>query len=256
MNKIAIGIFAATLLVGISQAQNTAPPPSAPAPQQNTAPAAPMGASSQPRIKIASGSVIPVQLTKTIDAKKAKIGSEVDAKVTQDMKAQDGQVVVAKDTEVIGHITQAQPRTKDQKESQLGIAFDRAVLKNGTDLPLAVQIQAIVAPQSASANENTAQPASPGAASPGSPNGGPGGMQPGNSPQTPNGNVPTGNWPTAAASNGGSALPPITGNTQGVMGYSNMQLASAPSGAKGSVISSQKNNVKLESGTFILLRVT
>lgn len=63
-------------------------------------------------------------------------------------------------------------------------------------------------------------------------------MQPGNSP------------------NGASAQPPTTGNTHGALGYSNMQLSSAPNGAKGSFIRSQKNTVKLESGTILLLRVS
>ena len=64
-----------------------------------------------------------------------------------------------------GHITQAPLRAKEQKESQLGIAFDRAVLKTETDLPLVAQIQAIVAPPSARTNENTGQPAYPGTTS-------------------------------------------------------------------------------------------
>lgn len=64
-----------------------------------------------------------------------------------------------------GHITQAPLRAKEQKESQLGITFDRAVLKTETDLPLVAQIQAIVAPPSARTNENTGQPAYPGTTS-------------------------------------------------------------------------------------------
>src|SRR5207245_1069468 len=62
--------------------------------------------------KIAPGSVIPVQLTKTVDAKKAKTGDEVVAKVTQDLKTTSGEVIVPKDTKVVGHVTQAQARNK------------------------------------------------------------------------------------------------------------------------------------------------
>jgi ribosomal protein S5 len=53
----------------------------------------------------------------------------------------------------------------------------------------------------------------------------------------------------------GSARPPITGNTQGVVGISNLKLEAAPSAAQGSVLSSEKNNVKVESGTMLLLKV-
>jgi hypothetical protein len=50
--------------------------------------------------------------------------------------------------------------------------------------------------------------------------------------------------------------PPITAETQGVVGISNLTLAPAStSAAQGSVVSSEKNNVKLESGTMMLLRV-
>jgi len=44
---------------------------------------------------------------------------------TQDMKTPGGEVLVPKDTKVMGHVTEAQPRNKEQKESQVGIAFDR-----------------------------------------------------------------------------------------------------------------------------------
>jgi hypothetical protein len=59
----------------------------------------------------------------------------------------------------------------------------------------------------------------------------------------------------ASDSQPGNARPPITGNTQGVVGISNLKLEAAPSTAQGSVLSSEKNNVKVESGTMLLLKV-
>ena len=112
-----VSALIAAMPCGLLLAQS-APPPA------NNAQAQTAGA---PRI--AAGSVIPVQLTKTVDAKKAKTGDEVVAKVTQDMKTQSGDVLVPKDTTVIGHVTEAQARNKEQKESQLAIAFDRAMGK-------------------------------------------------------------------------------------------------------------------------------
>ena len=50
-------------------------------------------------LRIAPGSIIPVQLTKTIDAKKVKTGDE--AKVTQDLITGNGEVVLPKDTKVV-----------------------------------------------------------------------------------------------------------------------------------------------------------
>src|SRR6201998_1024611 len=118
---------------------------------QSTPPAASNAGTSQAQTasapRIAPGSVIPVQLTKTVDAKKAKTGDEVVAKVTQDMKTQTGEVLVPKDTKVIGHVTEAQARTKDEKQSELAIAFDHAILKDGQDVRLPMSIQAVIAPQ-------------------------------------------------------------------------------------------------------------
>jgi len=50
-------------------------------------------------------------------------------------------------------------------------------------------------------------------------------------------------------------LPPINAQTQGVIGISHMTLASGSTPTQGSVLKSEKNTVKLESGTMILLKV-
>ena len=65
--------------------------------------------------------------------------------------------------------------------------------------------------------------------------------------------------PAPAASDSAQApeqaqRPPINGQTQGVIGISNVTLAPG-SGAQGSVLTSEKNNVKLEEGTMLLLKV-
>ena len=55
---------------------------------------------------------------------------------------------------------------------------------------------------------------------------------------------------------GTNARQPITGNTQGVIGLSNLHLSKAANAAEGSIVSSEKSNVKLDSGTLLLLRVS
>jgi len=55
---------------------------------------------------------------------------------------------------------------------------------------------------------------------------------------------------------GNNSQQPITEKTQGVVGISNLKLAAAPNAAEGSIVSSEKNNVKIESGTLMLLCVT
>jgi hypothetical protein len=202
--------------------------------------------------------VIPVSLTKTIDAKKVKTGDQVVAKVTQDMKTNGGEVLVPKDTKVMGHVTEAQPRNKDQKESQVGIAFDRAVMKDGSAMQIPMSIQAIIGQQndqnnSGSGSGEAASPArSASAGTTGSPRGGMGGSAPASTPAASSGSADT----AGDAQAGKGSRPPITAQTEGVVGISDLKLSrAASSAAEGSVVSSEKNNVKLESGTMMLLRV-
>jgi hypothetical protein len=268
-------IFAAALLTGAllygsSFAQSTTPSstdPSAPAPQDQspqTQPQQPPRPQPQAQrsaspatsaTKIAPGSVIPVTLTKTIDAKKVKTGDEVVAKVTEDMKTNSGEVLVPKDTKVVGHVTEAQARSKEQKESVVGIAFDHAVMKSG-DVSLPMSIQAIVGAQSenpnATAGNEQPYPGSTGGSG-GAPTAGssgrPSGMG-GSATPPPSGagvpsDSPTGTHPT----------PQITSQTQGVIGMSHVTLSQGGAGTQASVVSSDKDNVKLESGTLLLLKV-
>jgi hypothetical protein len=290
MKNILIGLFSAALLLGGAAAQDatapagtpqtsnpTQPQTSSPAdtrtPQQlpETQPPAnqpsPQSAPQQPATqtqtpqassnsgqpgaikRVAPGSVIPVQLTKSIDAKKAKTGDEVVAKVTMDLKSNSGEVVFAKDTKVVGHVTEAQARNKDQKESQVGIMFDKAVTKTG-DMQLPMSIQAVIAPQNPNSTDQggteTATATTASGARPSSMNGS-------NQAQPPT-TAPTNNASTGTDASA-SPRPQITGNTQGVVGFSNLNLAAAPDATQGSVLTSDKSNVKLDSGTFMLLRV-
>jgi hypothetical protein len=225
-------------------------PPSAAASEAAAAPA-----NSVPRI--APGSVIPVQLTRSLDVKKVKPGDEVDAKVTMDMKANNGEVIVAKDTKVLGRVTEVQPRNKEQKESQLGIAFDRAVMKNGNDVALPMSVQAIISPTYLSSGNSNNGSADSGA----SPSGNSGASPTMGNGRSANGNTPQSSTPSAlgsaTADNPSSTgqRQPITGNTQGVLGFQNLQLSNASDAKQGSVVTSEKNNVKLDSGTMMLLKV-
>lgn len=267
MRSILAALFSVTLLFGAGFAQQTPPTPTTPTPRSGEQPNPPteQGQPSQAQsanpMKIAPGSVIPVQLSKTIDAKKAKTGDEVVATVTQDMKTTSGEVLVPKDTKVIGHVTEAQARNKEQKQSELGIAFDHAVLK-GDQMQLPMSIQAVIAPLSSSnsgANESqpssAPSPSAPGAGSSSSPMGG-GSRQGGLSGASPSAQQ---NYPPGGSSESesqGNARPPITGNTQGVIGMSDVKLeSSSQNSQQGSLLTSEKNNVKIEKGTVLLLRV-
>jgi hypothetical protein len=236
----------------------TRSPETSPSPAQSPVarPAPAQGAS-----RIAPGSVIPVELTKTVDAKKAKTGDEVVAKVTEDMKTESGQVLVPKDTKVIGHVTEVQARSKEQKESQLAIVFDRAVTKDGHTMQQPMSIQAVIGqpqnnnPNSPGGNEQAAI-RSPGGGMPAGGGGGGGRTGSMSSPQASNTTPP----PSASAgtpapdTSSNVSHPAINAQTQGVIGIANLSLSPASGGAPGSVMTSEKSNVKLESGTMLLLK--
>jgi hypothetical protein len=277
MKKLFSGICTLALLCGAMLAQATSSPQtSAPQPPQaspngepqSTATTSTAGRTTGPQtqpnaLKIAPGSVLPAQLSKTVDAKKAKSGDEVVATITQDMKNNAGEVIVPKDTKILGHVTEAQPRNKEQKESQLGITFDHAVV-NGNQTSIPMSIQAIIAPPQMNPAAAAGGGGTPEAPSSPNPNANMGGSQAGRSPsgggsnQSAQQNYPQSNADASGASeqaqNGGR--PPITGNTQGVIGMDNVKLENnAQNNTQGSLVTSEKNNVKIEKGTVLLLKV-
>ncbi len=261
MNRVLITVLAIALPCGSLMAQspqsNSGTPPQTQSTAQPAAPSAstPANAGAAPAsalLKPAAGSVLPAQLTKSVDAKKAKVGDEVVARITQDLRGNAGVVVLAKDTKIFGHVTQVQARSRDQKESQLAILFDHAVLKSGETIQMPMSIQAIIAPPSP-ADSSPSNPVRPPGGTPpavGGRTGAMGGATPpaAITPPSAVGAPPDASGPTPAQ-------PKITGTTQGVVGIENLKLAAAPDAKMGSVVSSEKNNVKLEEGVLLLLRV-
>ena len=254
-------IMSAALLCCAVSAQQAAPAQSEPAstasPQTDKS-----GSLANANSRFAPGTVIPVELTKAVDAKKAKSGDGVEAKVTQDLKAGNGQVMIPKDTKVVGHVTEALARTKDQKESQLGLVFDHAVIKGGNEVTLPLSIQAIIGPDAlgngpqnganASPSSQTTEPA-PSGGMPSNSSGRTSGM--GNGSASTVSPPPTGGEAPATNQTQQASHEPITASTQGVVAIPNLRLSATPDSKAGSVVTSEKNNVKLESGTFMLLRV-
>ena len=226
---------------------------------------------------ISSGSKIDATLATSLDAKRSKPGDEVEARAAEDVK-QDGKVVLKKGTRLVGHVTQAQARAKGQTQSQLGIVFDHAMLKNGQEMPFSASIQALASAQSAASSSTgdiTASGAGMGAAQ-GSARGS-GGLA---------GGVASTATSTAAATSGtvmntASSVPSAAGgtmntamhstgavggltstgrlasNSNGVFGLEGLSIDSAASSAtQGSMIVSTTKNVHLDSGTQLLLRTT
>lgn len=254
MKKIVTALLSSALVCTpllYGQPRQTGETQASPAP---TSPSAPAARPAAPEERIAPGSVIPVELTKTLDAKKAKTGEAVVVKVTEDMKSNTGNVILPKDTEIVGNVTEAQPHSKQREQSQLAITFDKAVLRNGETIQMPMSIQAIIAPPSQTPDQANAG-GSP-SAYPGAPTGG-GGVRPGIPGGAPN---PAGGSaqmppPTSIPPEQPRQQPPISSKTTGVVGIANLDLSAAPDAKQGSLVTSEKKNVKLESGTLMLLRV-
>jgi hypothetical protein len=153
--------------------------------------------------------------------------------------------------------------SKEQATSELGIAFDHAVLKNGTEMPLALGIQAIGRSQ-ANATAMADEPVMTGGgsamgSSSARPSGG-GGMV-GGVRSTAGGVVNTAGSTAGTAVNttgvaGGAVSGSLSSTSQGVVGLQGLSLsADTSTAAQGSVVSSTSGNVHLDSGTEMVLRV-
>lgn len=222
--------------------------------------------------RLSSGTTMQTELTKSLDARKLKAGDEVTAKVTQDVKS-DGKVVVPKGSKLIGHVTEASARANGNSESRLGIAFDRAVLRSGQEVALGAVVQALAPPVevagSAMTQETAGMTRSAPAGGGGSRSSSGGGLLGGttsavggtvgavsNTAGSVAGSTTSAVGGTVNSAAGVAANGALTNSSSGVIGLQGLNLSSATSGsAQASVISSTTQNVKLDSGTQMLLQV-
>jgi len=86
------------------------------------------GSSARKQAVVAANTQINAALESTVDAKNAKPGDEVSAKVTKDVK-QDGQVVVHKGDRLLGRIVSTKSNGTADAGWQMAVQFDR--LKSG-----------------------------------------------------------------------------------------------------------------------------
>jgi len=228
---------------------------------------------------LGGGSTFNAALSAPLDSKKCKPGDPVSAHTTEPAKS-DGKTVFPKGTKLVGHVTQASARGKGDSESALGIVFDKAVLKNGEEVPVNVAIQALASAQtsaSAAGADVDTMGSTGGSAAGSGVAGGRGAL--GGVTSTAGGAV--GSVTNTAARTGGTATSAVnsttnatgslagttpgavgglnaagqlTSNSQGVFGLNGLNLSSAVSSStQGSLITSAGKNVHLDSGTHMLL---
>ena len=95
--------------------------------------------------ELASGTILEVELSKSLDARKIKANDKFEARTAVDLLSH-GQIVIPRNTKIIGHVTEAKAHSNQSPDSVVGIVFDKAVLKNGRELPLQASVQALGRP--------------------------------------------------------------------------------------------------------------
>ena len=229
---------------------------------------------------LGTGTSMNAALSQPIDAKKNRPGDPVYAKTTEPTKSQ-GKVVLPKGTKLVGHITEAKARASGESESAVGIVFDKAILKNGQEVPLNTSVRALAAAQTAASGSAGADDLEAGGAIGGGAAGGGraaaggalGGVRSTAGATTgtvTNTAARTGGVATGAAGGLNSAANvagasrgatgglntagQLTSNSQGVFGLQGINLNSAAAtSTRGSLITSTSKNVHLDSGTQFLL---
>jgi len=229
------------------------------------------------------GSYMLVELTRGLTAKKLKPGDKVKAEVAQDVVSH-GKVIIPVETELIGHVTEVCPHDSANSESRLGIVFDRIVLKHFHDINFQAVVQAVAPPAPRPSRVDQPSQMLPPSMIVGARDNGTapvGGM---NSAAARRGQASTSSnasmsqasstttFPSSITvkqspsnhADGSSAqlettpagTPMSIGMPLGVRGLKGLSLSTAPSASTpGPVIVSNTDNVKLESGTQILLHV-
>jgi hypothetical protein len=213
--KIILCVLLAACLTSVSIAQTPAQP-------QTPATAPASGATPPIVMHFSSGTLIRVKLEAEIDAKKAHVGDQVLAKTIDDLKSEPPGLAT-KGCKILGHAVEVTPHQGDTP-SKLRIVFDKMILKNDAEMALPATIQAVgFAEASQTATAET--PFSGGSPSKYS------------GQRLPNPNSEEGKLPFKA---------------QGAIGMSGVTLSAGSE--QDSILTSNKHNVKLESGMQMILR--
>jgi hypothetical protein len=225
-----------------------------------------------------------VELSNTLKAKKLKVGDKVKAEVSQDVVAH-GKVIIPVETKLVGHVTEVSPRDSTHPESRLGIVFDRILLKHFRDIDFEAVVQAVSQPVVRRSRVDEPSQMLPPSMVGGVSRDGPA-TTPGrgaNSSSSNRGGSSTGGGAASASlatfqtpitvkqspsthvdssaallatATESTGKPMSVGMPQGVFGLKGLSLSTAPStNTPGPVIVSNTDNVKLDSGTQILLQV-
>ncbi len=166
----------------------------------------------------------PCALEKAVDSKKVKDGDPVVCQTSKALRDQSGRFIPS-GTKIMGHVTQAQARSKGDSQSSLAMTFDKIELSKGNDIPIKGSLQAV------------------GPALTGGPDTGPAtepGLRSGAALNTQTIGKEGGTHATAAG--------PLSSDSKGVLGVKNLEMGD------NSVLTSPGKEVKLDGGTQMVIR--
>ncbi|HYK37550.1 hypothetical protein [Alloacidobacterium sp.] len=192
-------------------------------------------------------------LSKGIDAKKAKQGDAVTARLDEAVKI-PGSVELPKNTVLLGHIDQVQP-SENKSDSSVQLTFDKAQLKNGQQMAIKATIMRIEPPPSLARNQDNVVNSSPmsgqtmpptAGSTSGSSAGNPGGSSGGGMRSSPSSPTPA---PVPS-------LPSSSGQSQQTQqSIPDIQLHSDIHESNSGVFTARKKNVHLDGGTEMQLAI-
>jgi hypothetical protein len=208
---------------------------------------------------LSAGARIEAELTKAVDARKAKPGDQVASKVQNDVK-QNGETVLHRGTKIIGHITQVQGKANGQAGFLLGIMFDRVELKSGQTLEIHAVIQDLAPPPPVNEDPGAGDVGRSGVFTPSR-------SEADDSLEGRTQNARAAGQADRAAIIGATAQPsePTAGastratpaTSRGVLGIPGLRIDDKLSNAaNGTVLVSDHRNIHLDSGTRLVIRVT
>jgi hypothetical protein len=217
---------------------------------------------------LASGSSVNAVLTKPVDSRHAKPGDPVSARTMQNARTEGG-TSIPKGSGLMGHVSDAHAAGDGQAGSSVGIVFDKAVTRDGHEIPLRnVGIQAVAASEASAASSAGEAGAMTGA-------GGGAGMSRGGGllgrttgavgSTVGSGLGAAGGLGSLAGGAAGTlqagpgamggldAAGMLTAGSTGVFGLRGLSLSGGAAGAMGSVMTSSGKSVHLDQGTRFLL---
>jgi len=95
----------------------------------------------------AQSSNVSAELTKKVDTKNAKVGDEVVAKTTSSAQLTDG-TKVPRGTKLVGQVTEVHAKSSSEKTSHLAFAINKAILRDGREIPMHAALTSLSAPAS------------------------------------------------------------------------------------------------------------